>query len=289
MYLNNPFFFFFFFFFALLLCLYNPPHGGGRGAPGCTYSGNGLTFPVAFNFFFQFTNYCCCFCIICLSSAAYCLSLQKKDGLPLDGRILAIIVLGSIFSFFTFGMSMTSGQYIFQNKTNIDALRKAPIHHLAIRVPRGTTTTNRYSTITYPLPYWPPCNCIRDPAGQLVPQAADGVCPAHQGQRFSLQPPRPNIGANGSLRDQEAQRTFAIVKTEAGENPWDLGMWRNFTSVMGHSPLEWFLPIRHSPCSNHDSNVSEYEYGPLIKKLRKRYDLPRLREEGNGDIEMHHI
>lgn len=89
-----------------------------------------------------------------------------------------------------------------------------------------------------------------------------------------------------SPRDEQAKRMFAILATEPGENPWDTGVWKNCKSVMGNSVLEWLLPIWHSPCCNHDSMESDYEFGPVVEKLKKRYGIPDSGTPATDGIEM---
>lgn len=210
------------------------------------------------NFFVQFTFHCSLFLAVCIGTAGYCLWDQNRDHKTLDARIIVILAVGGLFEFFTFGMTLMSGKLIFDNITNIDILNKTRQYHLAVRVPLDSPSTSEYWTVTYPLPR---------PAG--LTQGPDG------------QPLAP--------RDAQARRTFAILRTQPGENPWDLGPWRNFKSVMGNNILEWLLPIRHSPCCNHESPVSEYEFGPVIQDLKKRYKVPEFGEDGpvmNNGIEM---
>ncbi|UKZ74238.1 hypothetical protein TrVFT333_001900 [Trichoderma virens FT-333] len=85
-----------------------------------------------------------------------------------------------------------------------------------------------------------------------------------------------------SARDQLAERKFAILRTKPRENPWNLGAKENWKSVMGDNFLEWMLPIRHSPCCNHENMESDYKFGPLIAKLRKRYGVPELEAPSRG-------
>lgn len=94
--------------------------------------------------------------------------------------------------------------------------------------------------------------------------------------------------SHASARDRLAKQTFAILKTHSGENPFDLGPWRNFKSVMGNNVLEWFLPIKHSPCCNHEIMESDYEFGSLIDELRRRYELPekQCHDHRDDSIEM---
>jgi palmitoyltransferase len=217
----------------------------------CPWVG-GMVSETSFNFFLQFTFYTTFLCAVTLGTGGVCLRQQQRDGRSLDGFVVAAIVLSGFFGFFTFAMTVTSGRFLFTNTTNIDLLRKAQVYQLAIRVPSGYSTSSS-QLITYPLP---------------------------SRTNYGTQ-----LNGNASDRDQRATRTFAIVRTEAGENPWHLGYWRNFKSVMGSNPLEWFLPIRHSPCCYHDSMVSDYELGPLVEELKKRFGLPEESGGSNG-VEM---
>ena len=141
---------------------------------------------------------------------------------------------------------------VFENITSVDMLRKDQQFHLAIRVPLDSPSTHKYWTVTYPLPR--PPGATQDSNGApLVP------------------------------RDEGARRTFAVIRTESGENPFDLGPWRNFKSVMGNNIIEWLLPIRDSPCCDHDSMIGDYEFGPLIGELRQRYQLPKFDHKDEAD------
>ena len=185
------------------------------------------------------------------------------ENRPVDGWAVATLGLAGFFCLFTLGMSLTSGKYVFENITNIDALRHGYVYHIAVRLPRNATGSMfDYPTVTYPLP--------------IIDDSDSGV---------------NVVVANGngsSARDRRAKRTFAILKTQPGENPFDLGPWNNWKSVMGNSVWEWMLPIKHSPCCRHDSNVSEYEFGPLIGKLKQRYNVPSKpkRRRSGESIEM---
>ncbi|KAF4119860.1 palmitoyltransferase [Geosmithia morbida] len=213
----------------------------------CPWVG-GMVAETSFNFFFQFTFHATLYASVCLGASAYALSLQVREGMSLDGRVVAALVVAALFGFFALGMTLSSGRYILENKTNIDALARRQQFYLAIRVPLDTPSAPGYWTVTYPLP-----------RPSEVPELFDDI---------------------QSRRDHHARRTFAIVQTQPGENPWDLGVWRNVKSVLGSSPLEWLLPIRHSPCCRHDSPESDYEMNDaLMEKLHSRYNLPRFRPE----------
>jgi palmitoyltransferase len=64
-------------------------------------------------------------------------------------------------------------------------------------------------------------------------------------------------------------RTFAILHSKPGENPFYLGKYKNFQSVMGYGFLDWVLPLRYSPCCDHSSDESAFALGPAVQRMRK--------------------
>lgn len=223
------------------------------------YMTGGLTVPIAFKFFVQFVAYTTAFCVVCLVASVMCFRDRRAYNLPVDGFNIAVIALGSFFTLFAFGMTTLSARYIFLNLTNVEDLRqKSTVHQLAIRVPLDTEPGPHYNLISYPL---------------LEPALNPGTRSSSSRDTTAT-----------AARDSLATRKFAVVKTQLGENPWDLGPYRNWVSVMGTNILDWMLPIRHSPCVDSESNVSYYEMGPLYDDLRVRYSLPRLPVEGHGAV-----
>ena len=220
-----------------------------------------LTSRAAFNFFTHFTFYTTCLCAICLATSVYCLTLQLgTDEVMVDGWVIAIIAMSAFFGLFAFGMTLTAGRYIFTNTTNIDMLRTRQTFNLAVRIPRDTPPSTKYPTITYPL----------QPAPSLPPSSAG---PGKQQD--------PHGGASAmAARDEQATRRFAILKTEPGENPWNLGLRQNWRSVMGDGVAEWLLPIKHSPCCSRESMASDYPFGPLLEELKTRYGVPEAESAG---------
>jgi len=210
---------------------------------------------TSFKFFVQFVSYTAAYCIVCLVACVLCLRDQKATIQPLDGFVIAITALSAFFGLFTFGMSILSLRYIFLNLTNVEDLRqKSTVHQLAIRVPLNIEPGPRYNLITYPLP---------EPALSPRSQSSSSGGEGRSAQRDSL-----------------ANRKFAVVKTQVGENPWDLGPYRNWVSVMGTNVFDWLLPIRHSPCVSSEDNNSFYAMGHLYNELRTRYSLPPLSDDG---------
>ncbi|KAL9025966.1 MAG: hypothetical protein Q9196_005296, partial [Gyalolechia fulgens] len=132
-------------------------------------------------------------------------------------------------------MSGSSLQFVFQNTTTIENLsRRTKVWQMAIYMPSPPQGTNPppFRTVTF---------------GQPPPDSQD---PAQ-----TVQPSNP--------------RTFAILHSRPGENPWDLGYFRNFKSVMGDHWYDWILPIKHSPCARHDVVDCEFETGPVVERMKR--------------------
>ncbi len=216
---------------------------------------------VAFKFFVQFTTYGALFCAVVLGATAYALRRQVEQGASPDPFFLAAIVIAAFFGLFSFLMTATSARYLLQNMTNVDILSfRQKVYQLAVRVPRGTRS-DRFRIIVYPLR-----KLETGPGGRKDTVKRIKSNGYEAGEQADALP--------ASSRDDLATRTFAILETAPGENPWDLGPWRNWQSVMGTNPLDWVLPIRHSPCANHERLESLYSMDRILDQLRIRYGLP---------------
>lgn len=216
---------------------------------------------VAFNFFAQFTFYCALYCASCLGIGLYTL-LQQQQEEAINGFVIAIVVISALFLLFSGGMALTSIRYALINITNIDMFQRSRTFYLAVRIPLDTPPSPSYRTITYPL----------SSQSEQHQQPSLGVTAGVE----------RDVPLHVAKRDKLALRKFAVVQTQSRENPWDLGFRGNWRSVMGNSILEWLLPIRHSPCCNHESSDSDYQIGPLVDTLRQRYGVPPLAREHRG-------
>lgn len=190
----------------------------------------------------QFTTYTACYCGLVLGATASSLRKEISEGSPLDPHFIPAIVLAAFFGLFTFLMTVTSMRYIFLNMTNVDMLGyQSKVYQLAVHVPRGTESTDKFTVVTYPLPR----------PGEAVNGWSNGTArPGTNESGGSAVQIRP------SARDDLATRTFAILKTEPGENPWDIGIWRNWKSVMGTNVLDWILPFESRPASTTRATIA---------------------------------
>lgn len=218
--------------------------------------------PPAFNFFAQFTFYAASYCALTLGVCAYTISLQTGERDTPDGWVVAGLVLAAFFVLFAGGMALTSLRFILTNMTHIDMFSHTRISYVAVNIPLDSPPSSQYPTIVYPLqqpsllpPNPPPPSAAPAEEAWSVPVAAPMAAPAE-------------------VRDQRAQRKFAILRAESRENLWDLGYVRNWKAVMGETPLGWLLPLKHSPCCDHDSMESDYPAGKLLEELKRRYNLP---------------
>ncbi|KAL9612666.1 MAG: hypothetical protein Q9167_002748 [Letrouitia subvulpina] len=138
-------------------------------------------------------------------------------------------------------MAGSSLQFAILNTTTIENLsRKSKVWQLAIHManpPPSGDFSLLYRIVTY------------DANGQVIPTP------------------------NGQQPLASSSRTFAILHSKPGENPWNLGPLRNFKSVMGERWYHWLLPLKHSPCTNHDRGDCQYETGPVVDRMKREVGL----------------
>lgn len=242
----------------------------------CPWVG-GIVGENSFKFFTQFTMYTACFCGLVLGAAGSTLRKQLDLLGYFDVHLIAVMALGGFFGLFTFTMTMTNWRYISINMTNVDMLgAKSKVYQLAVRLPHGSDYPANHYTITYPLPKPEQSSNVQSNVVATNGQAQ------HDG---TVERPMEMYSA----RDALASRTFAVLRTEQGENPWDVGFWHNWKEVMGTNPLDWFLPLRRSPCTKHDIPESFYRMGPKIDEIRARSGIDGVSPDETDRIEMRNI
>lgn len=244
-----------------------------------------FVFP-GFKFFCQFVVYAAIYCTVCLASSAITVAgqMRKSGSGGVDGQVCAVLGLAGFFGLFSSMMSVTALRFIFLNTTNIDHIDYSrKVYRLAIRV-AADEATFRCSTfvpiVRYPLPpsAFRPTWAARDVGSDDETEEARDQRHAAEDIRLGRVPELSGNGSTAASASPVAKSYFAIVTTRPGENPWDRGYAANFKAVMGESPIDWFLPIRQSPCANEWSNEGFYRFGPLIETLRARHGLRRPEE-----------
>ena len=150
---------------------------------------------------------------------------------------------------FTVGMTGSSLQFATLNTTTIENLsRKTIVWTLALYMPRFPETPPGFRTISY--------------AAKQRKQGSDATVDQ----------------AAGTVR------TFAILHTKPGENPFDLGPHQNFKSVMGDRWYDWLLPFKYSPCCDHDRYDSQFAMGPVVQRMRREAGIELPEEVDEEEI-----
>jgi palmitoyltransferase len=239
----------------------------------CPWVG-GVVAEHSFKFFVQFNFYTALYCGFLIIVMAIYVHEQQSTPDGWDSQLAAILGLATFFFLFTGGMATSSSLFAFSNLTTIENLnRNTKVWQLAVHLPDPDNTPAMdangiaYPRITYPLPL-------------SSEKLSTGTADSDRSAVTPVPDPPPSDPRlpHHSTRDRLATRTFAIIRLEPGQSPWDLGAYRNWTSVMGTNILDWFLPIRRSPCCTHEDGRSMYELGwwferaMVERKLMRRED-----------------
>lgn len=65
-------------------------------------------------------------------------------------------------------------------------------------------------------------------------------------------------------------RMFVVMQTKPFQHPWSTSMMEGWKDTMGESPLDWFLPLRHSPCKQR-SRSGEFRWGEVVYDMASKY------------------
>jgi palmitoyltransferase len=66
-------------------------------------------------------------------------------------------------------------------------------------------------------------------------------------------------------------RSYIVLQTQPGDNPWDVHWKVNIQSIMGNSVLDWFNPLKISPCLTRNDPEGEFAWGPAVRNLMEEY------------------
>lgn len=144
-------------------------------------------------------------------------------------------------------MTGSSLQFALINTTTIENLsRRTKVWTLAVHMPKPPQTSTGFRTVS-----------------------------------FSATTLTTESDAHAEDQGSGAVKTFAILHTKPGENPFDLGPYQNFKTVMGDHWYDWLLPIRYSPCCNHDREDGQFAMGPVVQRMRAEAGIASPEEFSN--------
>jgi palmitoyltransferase len=270
----------------------------------CPWVG-GVVGERALKFFLQFLFYS-----LLLSTYLTVLMAYFVHEDRLNVQWIVALALGGFFVLFTLGMVVNSLWMAFQNFTTIeqiDRLNRTML--LAVLLPPEMQPTSR-EQLSPPALQRPP-TAARSPArsdgnDSERPLTSELDDPLHSSYFSSRSQNRPirrlsrseywrgtvtyplSLPTDRPPLPAQPPRTFAILETPPGMNPWDLGSpWRNFKAVFGEKFHQWWIPYRMSPTCDHTSTISFYPLGPDFEWLLEDAGLvqrPTSKDEKRSTI-----
>lgn len=220
----------------------------------CPWVGGAVS-ETSYKFFVQFNFYAALLTMQVVISTAYFFAQRREHSNYVNGNWIALLAAGGLFLLFSGGMFLSSGQFAMINSTTIEHLdRKTKIWNLAVYTDHKVLQEIHekgipLQLISYPRPPEEDLNCL----------AQNGTGPTDQAQNEQQ-------GSRGPTTT--GHRTFAILETAPGQNPFDLGYLGNLMDIMGATIWEWLLPIKTSPCLKHDDPTSLYKLGSVVDELK---------------------
>lgn len=98
---------------------------------------------------------------------------------------------------------------------------------------------------------------------------------------LSSTPPTPKKSAPTPDADQDwpvlrtvqrsSGRTYVVMQTKPFEHPWYTSLMMGWKDTMGNNAIDWFLPIKQSPCKQR-SRRGEFEWGEVVYDMARKYE-----------------
>lgn len=215
----------------------------------------GVVSETSFKFFIQFNFYGALYTLQVFVTTAYFFAQRRQHSRYVNGHWVAMLVLSGLFLLFSGGMCMSSCQFAFINSTTIEHLdRKTKVWNLAVYANQQVLNEIKDKGIPAQLITYP-----RPAEENVQALAQEGPFSASQSSDERAPPVQPA---------STAHRTFMVLETAPGANPFNLGPLDNFTEIMGTTIWEWLLPVKPSPCLKHDSPTSLYRLGSVMDELK---------------------
>lgn len=271
----------------------------------CPWVG-GIVSETSFKYFIQFTGWAAVYCFIPVIYTAYFFAKRRREEDFISVHWILVLVFGALFSLFNAGMCGSSLQFALINSTTIENFnRKTKVWFMAVYMPPAVL--DKYNSsgrsdlrlISYPRPAAEQFELLEQNGAKLNdsqqsiardgwnaqdPAAPPNVYDPQSTPTFPSHPAvarntPPSSSGNASASPPQsaphtltpkALRTFAILETDPGANPFDLGHFGNFKQVMGNNLFDWLFPFRPSPLTDHSDPTSFYKTGPVIDKMRRK-------------------
>lgn len=256
-------------------CIYKMDHF-------CPWVG-GIVSETSFKYFIQFNFYTALFTLHILVFTAYYFAERRRREGFLNVHWILTLAFAALFFIFGAGMCGSSLQFAFENTTTIENLsRRSHVWYLAVHVPEQvlqrywSTGRNDLRLITYPRPAEEQLQILQQHGADVSPSPITPPPPTHNASS-----PVPNTPLNPPPIASQT-RTFAILETAPGENPFDIGFFNNFCEVLGYTIFDWLMPLRPSPCTDHESSECMYRIGPVVQRLREEAGIVDLDGDREG-------
>ncbi|KAH8725453.1 palmitoyltransferase PFA5 [Phaeosphaeriaceae sp. PMI808] len=173
--------------------------------------------------------------------------ISKSGSRP--GTWIGALAVSVVFCMFGSTMSCMTGYNLAINYTSVEAIQRGGVSNIAFLISR--------------MPHEPKSPPITPPTpARANPKdlEADDDWPVLRTVERS----------NG--------RVFVVMQTKPFQHPWATSLMQGWSDTMGDKPLDWFLPLKHSPCK-YKSRSGEFRWGEVVYDMARKYqkDNPGLR------------
>lgn len=206
----------------------------------CPWAG-GIIAESTHKWFLQFVSYAALYTLYVMVVMAVFLAERSSKMGSRPGTWIGALVTAVLFFIFTFTMSGMTGWNLMINFTSVEAIQRGSVHNIAFLVSHQPQTSSPSS---------------------------------HSSTQSSAKPPTPESADDWIVLrtvQRSTGRTYAIIQTKPLEHPWYTSLRQGWNDTMGTSVVDWFLPLKQSPCKQR-SRRGEFVWGGVVYDMAEQYE-----------------
>ncbi|KAF2636297.1 zf-DHHC-domain-containing protein [Massarina eburnea CBS 473.64] len=200
----------------------------------CPWAG-GIISETTHKFFIQFVFYGALWTLFLLIPTSYYLAERMRIVGDKPSTWIACVALSAIFVVFTGTMFFMTTWNVSINYSTVETVQRGGINNITMLTTRShrDRRSSRASTT-----------------------------------RASTTREKPNV-LREVVRDG---REYVVFQTQPFDHPWDLGNKANLQSVMGERVIDWFIPLKMSPCVRHEDSMGEFAWSDAVLDMARDWE-----------------
>ncbi|KAL6705688.1 palmitoyltransferase pfa5 [Coniothyrium glycines] len=211
----------------------------------CPWAG-GIIAESTHKFFMQFVFFGTLYTTYTWVVTAIFLAERSSKMGSRPGTWIATLAVAVVFCIFGFSMTCMTGWNLMINYTSVEGIQRGGVQNIAFLISR-----------------MPP----RADSAQISTQSTTPPSSSKKSPNNDSEDHWPVL----CTVQRSSGKSYAVMQTQALEHPWYTGLLSGWKDTMGTNVIDWFLPLRQSPCKQRGRH-GEFTWGEVVYDMARKYE-----------------